>query len=450
MAFSLESGPPLSIAVIGSGITGLSAAWLLSRGGHAVTLFEKDARIGGHANTVRAEIGGRPVPIDTGFIVYNELNYPNFTALLRELSVETHESDMSFAVSLRDRGVEYSSNNTSAFLNGGRNLANPRFWRMALDLVRFYRGVAADEAVNTSITLGAYLDAEGYSEAFQRDHILPMAAAIWSSCLEDMRAYPLGAFVRFFVNHGLLLFSGRPAWRSVIGGSRAYVSALRGASKAQEQAGTGVASVTPVHGGVEIRETGGNARVFDRVLIATHTDQALALLPNADAEQRALLGAIPYRANSAILHTDPSFMPRRRQTWSSWNYVGDNTSGGCALTYWMNRLQQLQTSTPVFVTLNAERRPNEQSILWEGDYDHPCFSPEAMRAQCDIWRVQGREGVWFAGAWMGAGFHEDGLQAGLAAAEAIGGVRRPWIVPDESARLSLPTATSIKPIAEAA
>lgn len=431
----------LNIAVVGAGISGLSAAWLLSRK-HDVTLYESDARLGGHANTVGVDVNGVPVHVDTGFIVYNELNYPNLTALFAHLGVETRQSDMSFAVSLGDGRMEYSSNDLLSFLGNGRNILSRRFWMMTLDLVRFYRQASREmewlkEAEH--LTLGEYLDSNGYSHAFQFDHLLPEAAAIWSSSVKHMRDYPACAFVRFFENHGLLKLRDRPRWRTVSGGSQSYVAALRRAMRAEIRSGAPVRSIRSLPNGVDVTTAAEPPRRFDKVLIATHSDQALGMLANPDAELRDVLAAIPYRGNHAVLHTDCALMPRRRRTWASWNYVGHGAaSEGCAVTYWMNRLQGLETSSPLFVTLNPDRQPDRGSVLWEGSYDHPAFTPAALASQRRLWSLQGRGNVWFAGAWLGAGFHEDGLQAGLAAAEDLGGVRRPWIVPDESGRLHLP------------
>lgn len=434
-------GSRLSIAMIGAGISGLSAAWLLSRR-HDVTLFEADHRLGGHSNTVEVEVAGQPVGVDTGFIVYNEQNYPNLTALFAHLDVPTRRSDMSFAVSLADGDMEYSSNNLLSFLGNGRNLLRRRFWLMSLDLMRFYRQASREiEWLKHAehLTLGDYLDQSGYSESFQLDHLLPEAAAIWSSSAKNMREYPACAFVRFFDNHGLLSIVNRPRWRTVEGGSQTYVSLLRRSTAAEFRIGAAVESVRSLPKGVELRDRSGQIQRFDKVLIATHSDQALALLTEPETEHREVLSAIPYRTNRAVLHTDPSLMPRRRGTWASWNYVGHGAaSEGCAVTYWMNRLQGLDSPRPLFVTLNPDREPDPASVLWEGSYDHPAFTPAAIAAQRRVWALQGRGNIWFAGAWLGAGFHEDGLQAGLAAAEQMGEVRRPWILPNESDRLHLP------------
>jgi predicted NAD/FAD-binding protein len=428
-----------NIAVIGSGIAGMSAAWLLSQR-HDVTVYEKNARLGGHSNTVMVKTSLGDTPVDTGFIVFNDVTYPNLVALFEHLGVPTKSSDMSFGVSLNGGRTEYSSVGASAFLCGGRNLMSPRFWSMTLDLLRFYKH-APLELLRTRddlISLGEYLERRGYGDAFQRDHLLPQAAAIWSASLAEIHHYPACAFVRFFENHGLLKLKGRPKWSTVEGGSRAYVEKLTAAYADRVRLNAGAVSVRREGGGVFVRDASGAAERFDDVVIAVHGDEALAMLDDASGEERRLLGAFKYAKNRAVLHTDSALMPRRRPLWASWNYVGDNPEGGCVVSYWMNKLQRIESREQIFLTLNPRAMPRADTILYETEYDHPLFDAAAIRAQERIWSLQGVRNTWFCGAHFGAGFHEDGLQAGLAVAEQLGGVRRPWAVADESGRIHLP------------
>ncbi|MGD9816178.1 MAG: NAD(P)/FAD-dependent oxidoreductase [Hyphomonadaceae bacterium] len=427
-----------NIAVIGSGIAGMSAAWLLSHR-HDVTMFEKGDRLGGHSNTVTVETSLGPTPVDTGFIVFNEATYPNLIALFHHLAVATRPSDMSFGVSLRNGRTEYSSVDASAFLAGGRNLASPRFWAMALDLLRFYRQAPDDLAVADAegMSLGEYLMRGGYGAAFQNDHLLPQAAAIWSASVGDVRDYPARAFVRFFENHGLLKLKGRPAWRTVEGGSQSYVAKLTEPFADRARLNATVVSVRRDGAGVTIRTKDGRSDRFDAVVIAAHADSALAMLEDPTARECDLLGAFRYTKNRAVLHTDAALMPRRRQGWASWNYVGDSPQAGCIVTYWMNKLQRIESREQLLLTLNPRTPPKEGSVLYEKEYEHPLFDGAALRAQRALWSLQGVNNTWYCGAHFGAGFHEDGLQAGLAVAEQLGGVRRPWSVADESGRISL-------------
>ncbi|TWF58472.1 NAD(P)/FAD-dependent oxidoreductase [Neorhizobium alkalisoli] len=428
-----------NIAVVGSGISGLSAAWLLAQA-HDVTVFEASKRIGGHSNTVEFESDGRRVAVDTGFIVYNEVTYPNLTALFRHLDVETSPTVMSFAVSLDDGAFEYSGGTGLGLFAQKSNLVRPRFWSMLRDLVRFYRQAPKDLAGMGGISLDAYLDAQKFGRAFREDHLYPMAAAIWSTPALEVGAYPAANFVKFCCNHGLLELWDRPVWRTVTGGSREYVERLTCGFADDIRASTPVKAIRRNGLGVEISDGRNGWEMFDDVVIATHADQALAMLTDATAEERAVLGSFRYSRNEALLHEDESVMPKRKAAWSAWNYSARSNGaqqGICqpSISYWMNRLQPLGDAPPTFVTLNPRLPINESKVLRRETYEHPVFDLATDLAQKKLWSLQGRSGTWFCGAHFGAGFHEDGLQAGLAVAEDLGGVKRPWTMADESGRI---------------
>lgn len=431
---------PMRIAVIGAGISGLSAAWLLGQA-HDVVLFEAAARLGGHANTVRVAGDGGETAVDTGFIVYNEATYPNFIALMEHLGVATQPTEMSFAVSLDDGRLEYSGTSITGLFAQRRNLVSPRFWSMLQDIRRFYRAASRDALTGDAaeISLGDYLAAGGYGAAFRDDHLLPMAAAIWSAPCTEILSYPAAAFLRFHHNHGLLQLTDRPAWRTVTGGSAVYVERLRSAFSGEVRTGSPVRQVR--RGPNEVVLAGdGWSEHFDQVVFAVHADQTLALLADPGTAEAEALGAFRYSRNRTVLHGDTALMPRRRRAWASWNHIGDRSrpEAACAVTYWMNRLQGLPQERPLFVTLNPPDMLRKETILHEEVYEHPLFDAAALDAQARLWSLQGARRSWFCGAYFGSGFHEDGLQAGLAVAEALGGVRRPWRVREESGRIPLP------------
>lgn len=408
----------MDIAVIGSGIAGLGAAWSLARA-NRVTLLEADDRPGGHAHTV--DVAGTAV--DTGFIVYNESTYPHFTRLLAALDVATSPSDMSFSFS-NDRGLEYRGS-LRGMLADPRNLFRRRYRSMLRDIGRFRRDGEAMLGAAGETELGTLMSEHGFSDAFTEDYLLPMAAAIWSARIGEVRRYPAASFLRFFANHGLIRIDDRPQWRTVTGGSRTYVERIT-ASLDRVRLGARVDAVRRSDRGVEVT-VGGATAAYDHVVIATHTDQALEILgDDASPAERKVLGAIRYEENEAVLHADRALMPRRRAAWASWNYLtrdSDREDRQASVTYWMNNLQPLDRPDDLFVSLNPITPPDRVLGRWR--YAHPQFDSAAIAAQRRLPSIQGERHTWFAGAWAGYGFHEDGLQAGLNVAAALGSPA-PW------------------------
>lgn len=416
----------MRIAVVGSGIAGLSAAWLLSRW-HRVTLYEADTRLGGHTHTVDVTVDGRSFPVDTGFLVFNHRTYPELTRLFDTLGVETVASDMSFSVRLDQPALEWAGTSLATLFGQRRNLARPAFWGMIADILRFNRETLDDPALSSGMSLGNYLDARGYGKPFIEWYLLPMAAAIWSCPASSMLEFPLAAFVAFCRNHGLLQILDRPQWRTVKGGGREYVNKLA-ADLDDIRLGHPVESVRPLGGGIEVA-SGSHAGRYDQVVLACHSDQSQALLAARYPTQARLLKQMPYQANRAVLHSDASVLPRRQGLWSAWNYQsgeGRLSERPVAVHYLINRLQPLPTETPVIVSLNPLSEIDPALTHGEFHYSHPVFERHATAVQKQIEASNGRDGIWLAGAWMGYGFHEDGLVSALKVARKLN-VIAPWV-----------------------
>ena len=410
------------IAVIGSGISGLGAAWALKDTADVV-VFERDSRAGGHACTHVFDYDGHETAVDLGFIVYNGLNYPNLIGFFDALGVETQASDMSFAVSDPD-GWEWASTLNGLFAQR-RNLINPEFhtfWRTILRFNDLARTELAADAIQDT-TLSAWLDRHGFDTAFRNNYVLPMGAAIWSTPEDKLLNFPAQSFFRFFDNHRLM-HKERPKWRTVSGGSRHYVEKVREQLGSRIRLNTPAERISPFGDKVAVASTSGGMEIFDEVILAAHSNETLDLVSEHYEDQAFLLRSVRYRPNRIFLHRDESLMPQRKAAWASWNVLKQNADDIC-LTYWMNKLQGLPMERPVFITLNPGEPPAPELTFHEYSFDHPQFDAAAEAAVRSITRVQGKDGLWFAGAWMGRGFHEDGLKSGLAAALSLGG-SVPW------------------------
>jgi len=422
MPFENPALHPRRIAVIGGGISGMGAAWLLAPG-HRVTLIEAAPRLGGHARTVIAGKRGDQ-PVDTGFIVFNHANYPNLTAMFDTLGVETVESTMSFGASFDGGACEYNLNSLDQLFASRRNIADPRFLRMIGDILRFNKH-ALSVANDPAMTIGDLMDRLRMGRWFRERYLQPFSGAIWSTPKEQIMRFPARAMIRFFENHALLGYHGQHQWYTVKGGSVAYVNKLAldlAARGVDIRTASPVAAVRRLVGGVEVRLRGGDWERFDEVVFATHSDDTLAMLADATADERATLGVVAYQDNHAVLHADPSVMPKRRKCWASWTYTEHNSADRerISLSYWMNSLQPIPQDDLHIVTLNATRPIREELVYDTHTFRHPVFDLAAFAAQDRIRTFNGANNTWFCGAWMRNGFHEDGFASAVDVVEAMG------------------------------
>lgn len=410
----------MRVAVVGSGIAGLSAAWLLSRR-HEVVLFEAEARLGGHTHTHEVEQAGKRYRVDTGFIVHNPHNYPLLTRLFDELGVASQDTTMSFGVRVEASGLEYNATRLDTLFCQRRNLFSPRFLGMVRDILRFYREAGALlHEPGPGPSLGEYLEQNRYSTLFREAHLVPMASALWSSPSAKILEFPAKYLVRFMDHHRMLQVEGRPQWKVVKGGSASYVEAMKARWTVETRLACPVQRVTRDEDGVRVKHVAGEDR-FDAIVIATHSDQALALLGDADALEREVLGAIPYQRNEVVLHTDRRLLPRNRKAWAAWNaFVPADPGAECSVSYCMNLLQGLDSPEPFVVTLNRSAAIAPSKVLARMVYHHPVYTHASVAAQARVGELNGRRHTWFAGAWQGFGFHEDGMRAGVAAAKGLG------------------------------
>ena len=413
----------MRVAIIGSGIAGLGCAWLLRQQGCAVSLFEANDYLGGHTHTVDVDLDGIVAPVDTGFLVYNDRTYPKLVALFDELGVKSAPSTMSFSVRDDSDGIEWAGTDIGSLFAQARNALRPRFWRMLSDLLRFNRETTAMHLEDRvyDVTVGEFLDAFNYSTPFRDWYLLPMAASIWSVPERDVLDFPLPTFIRFCHQHGLLQISGRPQWRTVAGGARTYVDIIA-AKLPDVRLASPVRRVRRRPDGVEVSTDATHGERFDQVVLACHSEQALALLADASREEARLLQSIRYQSNRVLLHTDTRLMPGRRRAWAAWNYLApaDIAAGNpVAVSYWLNCLQPLPFRTPLMVTLNPPFEPRPETLIAEYEYSHPMVKGVAETAQQRLAHLQGQQRTWYAGAWMGHGFHEDGLASAHRVAEGI-------------------------------
>ncbi len=406
----------MKIAIIGSGISGLTSAYLL-HDDHELTLYEASDYIGGHTHTHELEAEGKSWKVDTGFIVYNEKTYPNFIKLLRKLKVDSQKSSMGFSVKAPYKKLEYSGSSLNALFAQRRNLFRPSFYIMIKDILRFNRVAKSKlEGLVESMTIKEFLKQNKFSKHFIENYIIPMGAAIWSTAAEKTTEIPAVFYIRFFQNHGLLQINNRPQWRVIEGGSKSYIEKMKEGFEKQIRLSTPVKKVIRYKNEVEVcfGRDGEHSHKFDKVIIATHSDQALQILDSPNAKEKEILSALPYHENEALLHTDESILPRKKQTWSSWNYLlNEDTKEPVTLTYSMNKLQSLAAKTHFLLTLNSSDKIDPKKILKKLTYQHPLFTVEGVRSQKKKHLISGKNNTFYCGAYWGNGFHEDGVVSAL-------------------------------------
>lgn len=412
----------MKVAIVGAGISGLACAYKLHPK-QSISVYEVASRIGGHTATIEVNHKGKAYAIDTGFIVYNDWTYPEFIELLNELNVETQATEMSFSVSCRSRKIEYAGTNLNTLFAQRKNLLNPAYLKMLYEIIRFNRNVKREMAagkISQSITLGDYLSQKGYSAYFKSLYITPMGSAIWSSSLNDIMNFPLTFFVEFFKNHGLLNIVKRPQWRVIKGGSYKYLTPLTRHFTDRIYCNSKIKSVFRTNGKIEIHFEDGQRKYYDQLVLACHSDDALKLLGDASPQEKDILQALPYNNNEVILHTDDSILPASRKAWASWNYhLDENRNSPPCLSYNMNILQGIEAETTFIVTLNANKKINENKILGRFNYAHPSFSLEGMHAQARKSEISGVNNTWYCGAYWKNGFHEDACSSGFEVAKHI-------------------------------
>ena len=415
----------MKIGVIGSGISGLVTAWALQTK-HEVTLFEKNRNLGGHSNTVDIEIGSDNHPVETGFIVLNDKNYPLFTSLLKHLNVSTNNSSMSFSVSVDKGAFEYSSSYIG-LVSQTKNIIDPKYWKMLRDINYFYNNALKDVRNSPeNETMGEFLNRFNYSKKFIDYHILPMTASIWSCPRKSALNFPIKSLLTFFENHKLLNIYNRPTWSTIKNGSREYVSKIEELLRGPVYKNTKVNKISKLKNSIKLHTSSGIEK-FDEVVLANHADQSYEIIKENFEEEGNLLKDFKYQKNSSILHSDINFMPKRNSVWSSWNYITETgSSGNLSITYWMNELQKIKSSKPILLSLNPKRLPNPDLIHGQYTYSHPVFDNTAIKIQKDLYNIQGKNKIWFCGAWTGFGFHEDGLKSAAEIANYFN-IQLPWL-----------------------